>query len=523
MSPIPPLPRVHPALLAALLAVAGGLAFAEWTAVRGMMRLWANSPMYSYGYLVPVIAGVLVWSRRDRLAALPVRPAPIAGGLLLALWAVLMIGGVRSGLQLAQQVALLPGIVGAVLVLCGLAHVRVAWAGLAYLILMIPIWDGLTEPLHLRFQTLSAGIGVWLVRLVGVPAFREGVFIDLPNLKIEVARACSGINYLVAVLALGLPLAYLYLRSPWRRILLLVSAVVVAALSNGLRVALICVLAYYEVGSPLHGPFHVLHGLFVAGIGHVVLFIGLWLLSERSARDGGRAAPGPAIGSAASPLRRSLALAGGLALVFWATGAYVHTYRPERVTLSSALSNLPRELGAWTSDPFAVPSRIEWWTGADDHVARIYRTADGRQADVHVLYFEAQEQNRELVSFRVTPLHRRAASTTLAHAGGDTMRVNLAAPAADDARYALFWYDVGGRVEARPTAVKLRTMWNALLHGETSGAAVFITMPGTPGGASEPDGLRDLASQVQTALHRHLAAARTRAPLGATGRRAGLS
>ena len=49
---------------------------------------------------------------------------------------------------------------------------------------------------------------------------------------IEVARACSGVNYLVAVLALGLPLAYLYLRSWWRRVVLIVAALLIAALST---------------------------------------------------------------------------------------------------------------------------------------------------------------------------------------------------------------------------------------------------------------------------------------------------
>ena len=43
------------------------------------------------------------------------------------------------------------------------------------------------------------------------------------------ARACSGVNYLVAVLALGLPLAYLYLRSSWRRAVLIASALLIAA------------------------------------------------------------------------------------------------------------------------------------------------------------------------------------------------------------------------------------------------------------------------------------------------------
>ena len=49
-------------------------------------------------------------------------------------------------------------------------------------------------------------------------------------------------------------------------------------------------LVYYDIGAPLHGPAHVLHGLFVSGIGHVALFVGLWLLGAREQRRRGDAA-----------------------------------------------------------------------------------------------------------------------------------------------------------------------------------------------------------------------------------------
>ena len=128
-----------------------------------------------------------------------------------------------------------------------------------------------------------------ILQLVGVPAYHEGVTLHLPTITLEVARACSGVNYLIAVLALGLPLGYLYLPSLPRRAILIVSAVIIAAVSNSLRVALIGMLAYWEIGSPLHGPFHVLHGLFVSGIGYVVLFAGLRMLTPRPQGTGQRA------------------------------------------------------------------------------------------------------------------------------------------------------------------------------------------------------------------------------------------
>ena len=86
----------------------------------------------------------------------------------------------------------------------------------------------------------------------------------------------------------------------------------VAALSNGLRVALIGVLAY-QFDAPLHGPVHMLHGLFVAAIGYVVLFAGLrWL-----ARGEGPLPAAKVPGALRPVLRVPVFPVAVLALAFW--------------------------------------------------------------------------------------------------------------------------------------------------------------------------------------------------------------
>ena len=108
------------------------------------------------------------------------------------------------------SVALIVGLVAALLLVEGWPRTRALWAPLAYLWLLVPVWDAFTEPMHEPFQQASAAMGVALLHLTGIPALRDGTFISMPNLQIEVARACSGINYLVAVLA-PRPAAGLYL------------------------------------------------------------------------------------------------------------------------------------------------------------------------------------------------------------------------------------------------------------------------------------------------------------------------
>ena len=488
--------------------VALAIVFAHWAAVVAMVRTWNTSPMYSYGFTVPFISGFLLWMRRRELAALAPRPDWFAGTVALILSASMAVAARAGGFQLLDQLAVLVSLTAGVLLLFGRAYVRVAWAALAYLLLMIPLWDGFTESLHEPFQLRSATIGVWILQNLGIPAYREGTFIDLVGIKIEVARACSGVNYLIAVVALGLPLAYVFLQGIWRRVVLLVSAVVVAALANGLRVALIGLLVHLQVGSPLHGPGHVLHGLFVAGIGYVVLFAGLRLLSSgsRSAGDGAPVAlPGKTSGEPAR-VRLSWRHAAVLTLIFIAIGSNVLSRPPQALVLTDSLVAFPDRLGVWEaadSVPRGEGSRL--WPNADEEVWRRYRRGDGAVVDLYVAYFELQQQGKEIVNHRTVELHARATSVGVIDPANGKFQVNYV-PADDRTPATLFWYHLDAP-ETNRYVVKARTLLNAMGRSRTNGAVVMLTAVG-PQSEKTVEALQQLGGQVEAALGTRLRGAR---------------
>jgi len=497
--------------LALWLLVATAFAVVHAEAITGLLRLWDRSPMYSYGYLVPFVSLFLVWSRREALARHRPQPSVVGGAALLALWLVLLIGGRFAAVVLAEQVALVVAVAAGVVLVWGWRTLRIVWAAVAYLLLMVPLWDGFTEPLHARFQNLSAGIGVHVLELFGIPAHRDGVFITLPSITIEVARACSGVNYLIAVLALGLPLSYLYLRSPWRRVVLIVSALVIAALSNSLRVAMIGVLVHLDVGAPLHGPGHILHGLFVSGIGYVALFTGLALL--RRGETDAVASPRADVAPVSGAVRwRRAGPAIGLAGVFLATIALVAWRQPAPVALAGTLEHLPATLAGWTADPYTSPAALAWWPGADQELRRVYRH-DRRAVDVHVSYFGWQRQSREVVTYRASDLHRAAHVVDASLDAGRQGRVNVADEQLSGApTLTLFWYEIDGAVETAPLAVKIRTLWHALARGRTNGAVICLRTS-DPGPAGRDQAVGDLMA-LAASVHRGLAGTLPGRPLG---------
>ncbi len=478
---------------AALLAAGTLLVFRD--PLLAMVQRWDVSPMYSYGYIVPVISAYLLWVRADKFARTRIDPARAAGGaVVFASLAALAVGRMNA-IQVLEQLCFISTIAGIILFLFGYRYLVLSLPAVGYLLFMVPVWDVVTQPLHQPFQENSAGIGVALMSVIGIPLYRDGTIITLPNITLEVARECSGVNYLVAVLAFALPMAFLRLRGMWRRALLVGASLVIAALANGLRVALIGALAYWDIGSPLHGPFHVLHGLFVAAIGFVVIFVGLRFLEEdETAADAGETAR-----EIASPGTWRPAEAYGLATVFLTLAFVGVAPQTSEVALARSLESLPVQLGRWSAAPElgarpALPP-VPAWNNADRRLTRAYRSPTGETISVEVYYYAAQSQGHELVSNLSAELHLKTTSVVIG-SGSEQFSAN-AGESFSKGETALFWYDTNGQIESGQIATKLATMWRAIWSGRTNGAAVVLR---TNSGPQSLDGLQDLAKALQPAL-----------------------
>jgi EpsI family protein len=486
------------------LAVSLALVFRD--PLMSMVQQWNASPMYSYGYTVPLISALLLWSRRGHFGTLQRNQARWIGALVIGVSLAMLAIGQAGAVQALGQIAFVAAIPGLVLFLFGPKHLLVAAPALAYLMFMVPIWDAFTEQFHWPFQNNSARLAVAIMQTIGVPVHRDGTFIALPNMLIEVARQCSGINYLVAVFALSLPLSFLRLRQPWRRATLVVAALVIAALANGLRVALIGTLAYYEVGSPLHGPLHVLQGLFVAAVGYLAIFVGLRILQEgnRLTSEGG--APESARHAAEPESRWRTGEAFGLAVVFLILAVVGVAPPAHAVTLAKPLDTLPLQVGTWrydalapigttTAKTFGLP-----WGAADHKLGRRYRSEDGTVVALDVWYYEAQRQGREIVNYETAELHNQSEPAELRLPNGAIVHARVIRwPTHREVGY--FWYELPGANSSNLYAAKLQSLWNATVLGRSNGTVVMLRTAWHEGSEETAvSALRSLAIALQPVL-----------------------
>ena len=199
----------------------------EW---RAMAYQWWCGPSYSHVLVVPAILLWLVALRAGPLLRLsPCCWAPGLGllGAAVMLWAL----GALMGLAVVSEAGAVAALAACVPLLLG---VRVATGlvfPLGYLAFLVPAGDELVPPL----QMLTARMTVALAHLSGVPAVIDGVFIHTPAGLFEIADACSGVRFLIAMAAFGVLAANVCFISWRRRAVFLGACLMLSVLANGVR------------------------------------------------------------------------------------------------------------------------------------------------------------------------------------------------------------------------------------------------------------------------------------------------
>jgi len=307
--------------------------------------------------------------------------------------------------------------------------------------------------------------------------------------------------------AVGLPLAWLTLRKWSSWVALIGGGLIISVVANWVRVVLIAVLS--SAGAPvLHGPFHVLQGMFVAWVGYAALFAvnsGLVKLERRSSpEDAPRSLAEPPGRSAyTTKWYRSWSVA---MVTLGVLAVYLFLYDRGPVPLKSGFGTFPAHLGAWhqsAADGSPLIFRVE---EADDELLRTYRNDQDRTIHLYVAYLRSQRQGKEVVDYRTARLHEDAEGVQIEMAPARFISINRGhlRDRQNDQRI-FFWYEVNGRVIADRYQGKLASVWQVLSRGRTNGALVVISQDttrqnGSGMGAAEEAFIRDVVSALQSHL-----------------------
>ncbi|HET9439719.1 MAG TPA: exosortase/archaeosortase family protein [Longimicrobiales bacterium] len=264
--------RVWPALFTLVAFVA-----LFHTAMATLARDWWSDPDAGHGLLLAPVALWLAWRR----GLLPSRvPQPRLGAILLvAAIALRYVAGLAAEL-FTLRFSLVAALAALVVFYFGYRQLLHWWLPATLLVLAVPLPSVVLSSLALPLQLQASEFGAAMLESRHVPVLLAGNVIHLPGRSLFVTEACSGLRSLTSLVALGVLIGGIWLRTPTLRIMIVLLALPIAMLLNGVRIFLTGFLVYFVDPKLGDGLMHYTEGWAMFVVAFVLLGAMAWLLTH---------------------------------------------------------------------------------------------------------------------------------------------------------------------------------------------------------------------------------------------------
>lgn len=253
--------------------------------------VWATDEQ-GHGPLIIAACAWLLWTMRADLFGKPVKPAIVPGFFLLSLGLFMYVIGRSQKVIELEASSLILVLAAGLLLVQGFSALKRAWFPFLFLLFMVPLPGALVQALTLPLKSAVSVVAENILYWVGYPIGRTGVTLTVGPYQLLVADACSGLNSLFTLEALGL----LYMnimnyKSKARNVILAVCIVPISFIANVTRVIILVLITYHlgdEVGQ---GFAHEFAGLVLFSVALILTYGMDRLLAARfddmgGARDG---------------------------------------------------------------------------------------------------------------------------------------------------------------------------------------------------------------------------------------------
>jgi exosortase len=272
----------------------GGFAFYSlliiaifYTPITDLVALSLSSELYSHVLLIPFISGYFLYT--DRKAIFSNNCYSAAGGIAIAISAITIYLSIKTldhrlepnnYLSLAIFSWLFLWLAG-FLLFFGAKAFRAALFPLLFLAIIIPIPTFIVDKIIYSLQKNSAEASYYIFKLTGVPIFREGLVFHLPGVSVEVAKECSGIRSSIALLITSILAGHMFLKTSWRRLVLVLLVFPLAILKNSMRIVTLSLLgAYVDISFLTNSLLHKKGGILFFIMALIIFAPIFWLLKR---------------------------------------------------------------------------------------------------------------------------------------------------------------------------------------------------------------------------------------------------
>lgn len=244
--------------------------------------IW-QSEEHGHGTIVLAVVAWLFYRQRDSVVG-AVGAGCRAGWPLLGAGLLLYVSGRALDLSIFVFTAQLPILAGILLLLGGRPLLRLAWFPLLYTIFMIPLPGFMIDAATANLKQYVSIIAEEVLYATGYPIARNGVMLTVGQYQLLVADACSGLNSMFSLSALGVLYMYIAQRkSVTHNIFMLLMIPPIAFTANIIRVMILVLITYHLGDEAGQGFLHGLAGmvLMLVALAIFIAMDGLLVLAAR--------------------------------------------------------------------------------------------------------------------------------------------------------------------------------------------------------------------------------------------------
>jgi len=234
-------------------------------------RWFAKDSYYSHGILIPFVSIYLIWQKKDELANVPLRSSPWAIPVLI-IGILIHLSSSITRIYFSSGVSMWVVLIGLILYFYGDQVLRKIWFPIFFLVFMLPLPLKAIRDISFTMKTFAAEIATYWLNKIGILAIRDGSWIKMRGAHVIVDDVCSGLRSLISLTALGSIFAYWLPAKLWKRIVLCLSTIPIAIITNVCRVMFLSVVS--EVWGPQYavGFIHDLSGYMIFALAFILLY-----------------------------------------------------------------------------------------------------------------------------------------------------------------------------------------------------------------------------------------------------------
>lgn len=250
-----------------------------WPTVGDLWEEWQTDE-YSAGLLVPFLTLYVLWTHRERLARVPVKPAIVSGVAAFAIAQTVRGLGLYKLYSSAEMFSIILSVTALVILLLGWPFLRKLVPVVVFLCLMLPWPHRVQAQITLPLQGWATDSAVFCLESMGYEVAARGNVIEIGQTSVAVAEACNGLRMITAFLVISGLVVLLVDRAWWEKLIVLASSLPVAMFCNTLRLTITAILYTIFESDSIRKLLHDSGGFAMMPLALALVIGELWLLKR---------------------------------------------------------------------------------------------------------------------------------------------------------------------------------------------------------------------------------------------------